>query len=183
MKTISALLFPVFALFASLGFIPTAEAKDPLPLEFSKCLIPQSRPIDSRFIQQDLLLSNAGTQNRYYVDVYQLNRKNPNPLYRGYLYQVKAKAKGPIIGYFKMEYKRVLPMKFAKSQWAATFSGCGPINVRQDYPVITYMFYDTTIGIKLTGLRNEVELGQVSSPNPANVFGAINQLDGPDFGN
>lgn len=187
LKNALASIASALTLSVTAAQVSPAVALDVMPMkdaarkEFSACEIKHSRPANSRFIKSNLKLSSNGGSKNYYADVFL--DKGTNPRFKGYTYQVKESAKGSVIGFFRVEYRRAAPgYASLNSLWDPYFSGCGPRNVKQDYPVINYQFYDTTIGIKLTGYRSPVFLGQVSNPNPMGLFSAINQLDGPDWG-
>jgi hypothetical protein len=151
--------------------------------EFQACNVITTRPPDSIFIYKNKpLVITDGESNGYTADIYKTNKPSKNPRFVGYWYNVKYK--GKIVANFTMQYKRATPgYASVNSLWNTEFSGCGPRPVDQNYPVIKYLFYDTVIGIKLEGYRSPKELGQVQTPNPIGMFGAVKQTDAPDFGN
>jgi hypothetical protein len=171
--------------FASVTQAQNTVKKDPARKEFEACYVNPNRPSDSRFIAKDLRLNDSGGV-LYTADVYKLNKSKGTYKYQSYDYKVKAMEKGKkksiILGTFKIEY--ILKNGISNQQiWKTRFSGCGTKVSNQSYPIITYKFYDTTIGIKLDGFRSEKNFGDVTNVNPLSMFGAVNQLDAPDFGN
>jgi hypothetical protein len=151
--------------------------------EFQACNVVTTRPPDSVFIYKNTPLVIQGNKsNGYTADIYKTNKSSKNPRFVGYWYNVKYK--GKIVANFTMQYKRATPgYASLNSPWNTEFSGCGPRPKDQSYPVIQYLFYDTVIGIKLEGYRSPKEVGQVITPNPIGMFGAVKQTDAPDFGN
>jgi hypothetical protein len=193
----------IFGLMTTLGLtvsmlIPTVTGahalsikKDELRKEFSACEVKTTRPYNSTLVfkNKKFLESNP----RYTADIYRF--KSTNKRYIGYQYNLKDK--GRIVGNFQFNYieakvpttnstqtQTQIPGTTNKGRkvWNTTFTGCGPRPKDQSYPVVSFLFYDTVIGYKLTGYRSPKELGQVTNPNPFRLVNVINQLDGPDFG-
>jgi hypothetical protein len=191
----------IFGLITTLGLtvsmlIPTvtgAQAlslkKDEIRKEFSACEVKTTRPYNSTLLYKNKKFLEGNP--RYTADIYKF--KSTNKRYVGYQYNLKDK--GRIVGNFQFNYIEVkvptststqipIPGTINKGRklWNTTFTGCGPRPKDQSYPVVSFLFYDTVIGYKLTGYRSPKQLGQVTNPNPFRLVNVINQLDGPDFG-
>jgi hypothetical protein len=179
---------------AAMTTVPTmitaASAKDPARKEFSACEVKTTRPYNSILLYKNRKFKEGNP--RYTSDIYKLygNSKNIQFVYN-------LKDKGKIVANFRFNYKpakpQISPQLESQTQlpssvayrkvWDTTFTACGPRPKDQSYPVISYLFYDTYIGLKLNGYRAPMNLGQVTTPSPLKLVNVINQLDGPDFGN
>jgi hypothetical protein len=191
----------LIATLAALTVVPTivtaANAKDPARKEFSACEVKTTRPYNSILLYKNRKFKEGNP--RYTADIYKLYANSKSTQYVTIFYNLKDK--GKIVANFQFAYKpqkaknltdpstqsqTQLPGTDSNSNrvvWNTIFSACGPRAKNQSYPVISYLFYDTYIGLKLNGYRAPINLGQVTSPNPLKLVNVINQLDGPDFGN
>jgi hypothetical protein len=189
------------ATLAALSVVPTivttTSAKDPARKEFSACEIKTTRPYNSILLYKNRKFKEGNP--RYTADIYKLYANSKSTQYITIFYNLKDK--GKVVANFQFAYKpqkaKNLTDSSTQSQtqlpgtdsnsnrvvWNTIFSACGPRPKDQSYSVISYLFYDTYIGLKLNGYRAPIDLGQVTSPNPLKLVNVINQLDGPDFGN
>jgi hypothetical protein len=182
---------------AAMTTVPTmvtaAIAKDPARKEFSACEVKTIRPYNSILLYKNRKFKEGNP--RYTADIYKLYASSKSTQYSSYIYNLKDK--GKIVANFQFTYKpakpQISPQLESQTQlpptvayrkvWDTTFTACGVRPKDQSYPVISYLFYDTYIGLKLNGYRGPKNLGQVTTPSPLKLVNVINQLDGPDFGN
>ena len=179
---------------------PIATTKALTKKEFSACEVKTSRPYNSVLIYKNRKLSEGN--KRYTADIYKIKeRENKSPMVVSYVYNLKDK--GKVVANFRFDYKESKkpystdnsnqssttqtslpqPDNMNVVVWDTTFSGCGPRPKDNNYPVISVVFYDTIVGLKLKGYRSPLFFGQVTELEPFRVIGAVNQKDEPGYGN
>ena len=149
--------------------------------EFSACEVNRNAPFRSTLLFKNKRFLEGN--KRYTADIYQLYKNTKVKGIDGYIYNLRdSKKGGRIIANFKFDYRAIKKEPGKPQVFNSKFSACGPTPSDQSYPVVSYIFYDTTIGFKINGYRAPINIGQVTNTKPFRLVSVINQLDGPDFG-
>ena len=149
--------------------------------EFSACEVNRKAPYRSTLLFKNKRFLEGNP--RYTADIYKLYKNTKVKGIDGYIYNLRdSKKGGRIIANLKFDYRAVKKEPGKPQVYNSKFSACGPTPTDQSYPVVSYIFYDTTIGFKINGFRAPINIGQVTNTKPFRLVSVINQLDGPDFG-